>query len=349
MAHKIFRGLHEKPLIALAVCVFFLLSLPFQAFSQEKYVFERMWPVFPQPRDFGPQSSMTMDQTGNIYVAGNQTHAVFKFNSDWSLITKWGSRGSGQGQFEFPVDIACDSAGNIYVVDIGNNRVQKFDSDGLFLRSWGAEGAGKGEFDNPSGICVDSFDDVYVVDTGNHRIQKFRPDGSFVREWGSYGYGDGRFRYPYGIAVDHHNNQVLVTDNGNSRVQKFTFSGEHAGTIGLDPTEVTPWGIAVDDNGFFYIANYFKRDGDPSRDCILKYTLTGLLVKSFGEYGLSDGTFMEPSNLFLDKSGYIYVSDMNSHIQKFNTNGDYITKYGNTGDGDGEFRTPAGIAVDDNE
>ena len=349
MAHKIFRGLCEKSLILFAVCVFFLLSFPFLAFSQEKYIFERMWPVFPQPRDFGPRSSMTMDQNGNIYVAGNQTHAVFKFNSDWSLITKWGSKGSGQGQFEFPAGIACDSAGNIYVLDNGNNRVQKFDSNGLFLRSWGAEGSGKGEFDGPKGICVDPLDDVYVVDTGNHRIQKFRPDGSFVREWGSDGFGDGQFMYPFGITVDHHNNQVLVTDPFLSRVQKFTFFGEHAGTIYLNQLEVWPWGIAVDDNGFFYIANFFDMDGYPSRHCILKYTLTGILMKSFGEYGRSDGTFMEPRNLYSDENGYIYVSDMNSHIQKFNTNGDYITKYGNTGDGDGEFRAPAGIAVDDDE
>ena len=45
-------------------------------------------------------------------------------------------------------------------------------------------------------------------------------------------------------------------------------------------------------------------------------------------------------------SGEVYVVDyMNIRIQKFDSNGDFITKWGSEGEGDGEFGVPHGIAV----
>lgn len=46
---------------------------------------------------------------------------------------KWGSFGSGNGQFNNPTGIICDDDNNIYVVDSGNDRIQKFTSEGSFI------------------------------------------------------------------------------------------------------------------------------------------------------------------------------------------------------------------------
>jgi NHL repeat len=40
--------------------------------------------------------------------------------------TKWGSHGSGDGQFIIPDGVAVDSSGNVYVADAFNHRIQKF-------------------------------------------------------------------------------------------------------------------------------------------------------------------------------------------------------------------------------
>ena len=43
-----------------------------------------------------------------------------------AFVMKWGSSGSGDGQFLSAYGIAVDGQGNVYVADAGNDRIQKF-------------------------------------------------------------------------------------------------------------------------------------------------------------------------------------------------------------------------------
>ncbi len=51
---------------------------------------------------------------------------IQKFDSNGTFISKWGTPGTSEGQFEEPTGIAVDSLGNVYVVDRGNSRIQVF-------------------------------------------------------------------------------------------------------------------------------------------------------------------------------------------------------------------------------
>ena len=63
--------------------------------------------------------------------------------------------------------------------------------------------------------------------------------------------------------------------------------------------------------------------------------------------GSGDGQFFRPANLAIDMSGNIFVLDEgNNCIQKFDSNGNFITKWGTVGSGDGQFNEPTGIAID---
>ena len=77
-----------------------------------------------------------------------------------SFLLKWGSNGSGDGQFSSPRGVAVDSAGNVYVADSNNYRIQKFSNTGTFLTKWGSIGSGDGQFVNPRGVAVDSVGNV---------------------------------------------------------------------------------------------------------------------------------------------------------------------------------------------
>lgn len=71
----------------------------------------------------------------------------FSLAAAYELVNKWGSFGSGPGQFNEPADIAFDPvSGTVYVSDLENNRIQKFDSNGTHIASWGIPGSRPGQF-----------------------------------------------------------------------------------------------------------------------------------------------------------------------------------------------------------
>ena len=87
-----------------------------------------------------------MDGSGNVYVADSRNQRVQVFNSDGTFLFKWGSQGSEDGQFQFPVGITVDGSGRVYVAGAGNDQIQVFSGDGTFLFKWGSQGNDDGQF-----------------------------------------------------------------------------------------------------------------------------------------------------------------------------------------------------------
>lgn len=72
-----------------------------------------------------------------------------------------------------------------------------------------------------------------------------------------------------------------------------------------------------------------------------------IVTKKWGDYGSADGRFNGTNGLAVDSSGNVYVADGdNDRVQKFNSNGTFITKWGISGNADGQFYHPDGIATD---
>ena len=195
-----------------------------------------------------------------LYVVDHWNHRiqVFEMNDSDNVrfIRKWGSKGSDDGQFEYPWSCAIDPHdGMIYVTDAANARIQVFDSEGKFIRKWGSFGNGDYQFNYPRGICVSDDGLIYIADKYNDRIvcyskdgsfvgqfasgmlsyptyvmvdggmvdvvdggvRQFRKDGSLIKQWGSFGSGDGQFNDPHAIAKGSVDT-LYVTDTWNHRV-----------------------------------------------------------------------------------------------------------------------------------
>ena len=275
-----------------------------------------------------------------VFVQGVQAAETYSF------VTKWGSSGSGDGQFSTPEGVAVDSSDNVYVADYSNNRIQKFSSDGTFITKWGAYGSGDGQF-YPHSVAVDSSGNVYVADSDGiniNRIQKFSSTGTFITKWGSSGSGDGQFYTPGGLAIDSSGN-VFVADWGNNRIQKFSSTGTFITKWGAQTGTGNgqffhPGGVAIDASG-----NVFVADTDNHR--IQKFTSDGTFITKWGSYDSGDGQFKYPRGIAVDLSGNVFVSDSYNHrVQKFGSAGAFLTKWGTEGSGDGQFEYPYGVAVD---
>ena len=263
------------------------------------------------------------------------------------FILKWGSPGTGNGQFHEPADLAVDSSsGLVYVADLLNNRIQKFDTEGKYLSQWGSYGSADGQFSHPGDVAVSPWGEIFVVDIDNARIEKFDSNATFVSKWGIFGTEDGQFNHPGDIAFDSANRSIFVVDTDNNRIQKFDSNGTFIskwGSLGTQDGQFNqPAGIAFDDvNKILYVA-------DTKNDRVQKFDSNGTFISKWGSTGIANGELKRPTGLAVDAiNGVVYVADTNNQrIQKFDSSGNLITTWGSQGLGDGQFNRPSGIAFD---
>jgi DNA-binding beta-propeller fold protein YncE len=83
------------------------------------------WTLPKKGEAFKDMLSLAADTEGNLFAL-DISGCVYKIDSTGKILTKWGSSGSGDGEFNQPKAIAVDSKGNVYVLDTGNYRIQKF-------------------------------------------------------------------------------------------------------------------------------------------------------------------------------------------------------------------------------
>jgi DNA-binding beta-propeller fold protein YncE len=75
---------------------------------------------------FNSIKGISVDATGNVYVADSGNSRIQEFSSSGAFISYGGNLGTGNGQFNSPSAVAFDQSGNLFVIDTNNNRVQKF-------------------------------------------------------------------------------------------------------------------------------------------------------------------------------------------------------------------------------
>ena len=162
---------------------------------------------------------LSVDKDGNLWLADNGGHQVFKLNQDGKVLLtlgKHGVAGPGLDEFDAPTDVAIAPNGDIFVGDghtgggtaTGNARIMKFNKDGKFIKTWGKKGMGAGEFDVVHTLAFDSRGRLFVGDRQNNRIQIFDQDGKFIAQWFQFG-------RPSGMYID--KNDVIYVADSESR------------------------------------------------------------------------------------------------------------------------------------
>ena len=168
-------------------------------------------------------------------------------------------------------------------------------------------------------------------------------DWEVVRVIGSQGAADGQFNGPIGVAIDHEGH-IIVSDNGNHRVQVMSHDGAVISKLGFlgsgNGQFNSPRGVAIDNEGHIVVADYGNnRVQVMSRD--------GKMISKLGSEGSGDGQFNNPSGVAIDHDGHIIVADQSNHrVQVMSRDGKMISEFGSEGSEDGQFKYPSGVAID---
>ena len=114
---------------------------------------------------YGPRR-IAIGSDDAIYVVDQGRARIVKFSPDGQVLTVWGGKGNGDGQFDDHTSVALDPQTNkVYVADPRNKRIQVFDSNGRFLTKWVIP-----EWGQPAGfedLAIDSDRDRLYASSAN--------------------------------------------------------------------------------------------------------------------------------------------------------------------------------------
>lgn len=267
---------------------------------------------------FTRPNAIAADAQGNVYVGDcaavdtGSGDRIQKFSPAGAFLSKWGSTGTGDGQFSCPTGLAVDPGGNVLVTDCGRaptrGTLQRFDGDGAF----------QARLDTgltcPDGVAVNSLGTILVLQKNLDQVVLIDPNGNQVGTWGTEGNGDGQLDGPVSVAVGP-DGSVYVADWWNDRIEKLSASGAFQakwGSTGAGDGQFNgPSAVATDSAGYVYVT-------DAANNRVQKFSGTGSFVTKWGIEGSAAGQFQYPKAIVVDVLGNVLVTDLNNdRVQKF--------------------------------
>jgi len=256
--------------------------------------------------------SVSIDSTGNVYVAGTSNDGT-----NYILLAKYDSSGSLQWQRKIRQNasssgrVSVDGSGNVYVVGIANNGTSnyaallKYDTSGSLQWQRKLSHASTSTF-TPNGMAVDSSSNVYVIgtyDTSTYSVvAKYNSSGTI--QWQRRFNVGAVTQSGYGVSVDSSLNVYTVGNNAGFSINKYNSSGAIQWQRVLDSSNGDGRAVTVDSSDNIYVVG----KGDSSAKILLaKYNTSGVIQ---WQRTLIDATYSGSygNAITTDSSGNIYIT-----------------------------------------
>ena len=246
---------------------------------------------------------------GDIVVTEWGAHCVTIVNKEGEKVRSFGTRGTKEGQFEYPHGVAITNDEHILITD--EHRLQKLTFDGVCVQSVGSSKSGSGQlqFNHPRGITVHPTTGlVFVADCWNNRIQVFNSDLTYAHSITLH--CDELFNIPYDVHVSLDSDGcVYVAEWGNHCITKLTTTGEFItrfGSYGSASGQLyCPSSLTISNN-LVYVSEYGNYR-------VSVFDTKGTFLHCFGKRGSGEGELNSPRGITTDTFGNLYVSDSSNN------------------------------------
>jgi len=244
----------------------------------------------------GP-SLMTIDASGNIYVANWNNGTISYWNSSHTYLGKYTTGKT----MTSPEGIVFDSSGNSYVEDTGTGDIYKFNSSGAYVSTIITG------LSHPLGISIDASNNLYIA-TYNYSspytssVTKYTTAGVLLQTLPNANMNESD-----GVAVDQASGNIYVLNRANNLtgsnqgyVTYYNSAGTYLGTFSSGYND--PLAISVDPSGNVFVA-------DSHNDEVKIYSNTGVLLNTLTG-------FTDVEGFVADAAGNLYVSDFTDNTVK---------------------------------
>ena len=201
----------------------------------------------------------------SLYVTDVSVHAVllFRIKSDIRFVTKVGTRGDGNVEFNNPFSLAVSAEGDVYIADCNNNRIQILDSCLRYLKilteqpiraprdikltadsvyvlcgdspcilvfsytgdmlRYLVTRGDQLQVKDARHFCLDAQESIIISDRGASKIKVFSKEGTLIRTVGGRREGVGMFDFLQGITLTSEMDLIFVSCCDNKCLHIFSF------------------------------------------------------------------------------------------------------------------------------
>ena len=167
---------------------------------------------------FNQPTDVAVSSAGDLFVSdGYKNTRIHKFSQEGRLLSSWGERGAGLGQFALPHCVRVDRHDRVWVCDRENHRIQIFDIDGNYLSEWAG-------LKRPAAIFFDQNEDVVYIAELDYQVSIYTLGGELINRWGGGCPSDKPCEflgYPHGIWMDSRGALYISEIGVDGRLQKF--------------------------------------------------------------------------------------------------------------------------------
>ena len=191
----------------------------------------------------------------HVFITDIGLHALLQFDrNSYKLVMRTGTKGTEDGQFNYPQGLCIDYNGDVLVADRDNNRLSVFSKDLIFISNIGI-----GHLKDPRDIKLTLDSVIVVLDRSPKCVHFYSKNGHLLSSCISRGEGPGCLVYrPTFLCIDLAGN-IMISDFGNNRIKIFSQSEQLIHTIGREGEGIgeliEPFGICISKLGTIFVVS----------------------------------------------------------------------------------------------